>query len=118
MVQPGHMCDLWGSFIVDEGISVKDSHFFSCRERIFTSESRDCLQYNPEFMPQTSKSQTDGDAEKLKNHDYCTGQGKISQAPTMNFSFFSLVDPVGMYQDFPISFLGQLGGLLGALCCL
>lgn len=43
------------------------SHFFSYRERCFTSESGFCLQCNLNFMPPTSKSQTNGGAEKLKN---------------------------------------------------
>lgn len=30
-----------------------------CQERCFTSESRVCLHFNPEFMPQIPKSQTD-----------------------------------------------------------
>lgn len=66
--QHGHMYHLWSSFMADQSISVKDvSYFFSYRERCFTSESGFCLQYNLESMPPTSKSQTDGGAEKLKN---------------------------------------------------
>ena len=46
-----------------EAMSETMSHLF-LQGKTLTSESRVCLHFNPEFMPQIPKSQTDGDAEK------------------------------------------------------
>ena len=108
-------CTICGAFPVDRSVKRHWAISF-CRERRFTSESRVCLHFNPKFMPQIPKSQTDRDAEKWRNNGYWTG--KTPWVHTVDFLFLSLVGPMGMYQDFPITLLGLLGGLLGTLSCL
>ena len=54
-------------------IEASESKTVMLEKDAFTSACRFCLLDNLEFLSQSSKCQTDGDAEKLKSSDYCIG---------------------------------------------
>lgn len=70
---------------------TKETYLRVCGERCFTSESKFCLQCDPEFMPQISKSQTDWHAEKLKNRDFLHRARKTILSLFSEFLFLAVL---------------------------